>query len=112
MILEVRRHVCSRRCWGRGRLGWPGERKSIGATSRSKCRFSKSPDKHLAQRNQLVKAWAQLPGAGPRAWGPKPQGLGAAWLAGRAPRPKTEPQFFVVLKSLGRGLAKGWESAE
>ena len=53
-----------------------------------------------------AKVWAQLPGAGPRAWGCKLQGLGApAW-------PGWGDQFFVVLKSLGRGLAKGWESAE
>ena len=67
------------------RLGWPGERKSIGATSRSKYRFSKSPGEHLAQRNQLqgyegastsrarAKVWAQLPGA-QGLWGV--QGLG------------------------------------
>ena len=61
------------------RLGWPGERKPIGATSRSKCRFSKCPVTHKEiswcnkARLRGAKVWAQLPGAGPRAWGPKPQ---------------------------------------
>ena len=74
---------------------------------------------------------AQLPGAGPRAGGCKLQGLRApAWpgwgvrglgpgprgLGARAPKGLGARaacgQFFVVLKSLGRGLAKGWESAE
>ena len=70
-----------------------------------------------------AKVWAQLPGAGPRAWGCKLQGLGprlgwgvrglgpgptGAW----GPGPQFCDQFFVVLKSPGRGLAKGWESAE
>ena len=47
--------------------------------------------------------WAGASGAGARAHeglGPGFQGLAAC------------DQFFVVLKSPGRGLAKGWESAE
>ena len=56
-----------------------------------------------------AKVWAQLPGAGPRAWGCKLQGL--AWGPGPQGLAACD-QFFVVLKSPGRGLAKGWESAE
>ena len=62
------------------------------------------------------------PGAGPRAWGCKLQGLGAPLWAGASrglgPGPQDLgaraacDQFFAVLKSLGRGLVKGWESAE
>ena len=63
-----------------------------------------------------AKVWAQLPGAGPRAWGCKLQGLGAlAGLGRRGLGPQglaACDQFFIVLKSPGRGLAKGWESAE
>ena len=95
------------------RLGWPGERKSIGATSRSKCRFSKSPGEHLAQRNQLVqqvwsrfRGWAApCRGLGPGrtgawgpAWGPGPQGAwGPGPRAGWGLDTKTESrnQFFA-----------------
>ena len=57
------------------------------------------------------RVWGPWPGWGVRglgpgftgAWGPGPQGLGARAAC---------DQFFVVLKSFGRGLAKGWESAE
>ena len=71
-----------------------------------------------------AKVWAQLPGAGPRAWGCKLQegwgvrGLGPGPTGAWGPGPQglgaraACDQFFVVLKSLGRGLAKGWESAE
>ena len=89
------------------------------------CRFSKSPGEHLAQRNQLVqqgKVTGCVNFKGPsQGLGPAPQGLGLGlggassrvWgpRLGRA-RAAACDQFFVVLKSLGRGLAKGWESAE
>ena len=67
-----------------------------------------------------AKVWAQLPGAGPRlggassrVWGPRlgwGLGPGPTGLGGSGPQGCD--QFFVVLKSPGRGLAKGWESAE
>ena len=63
------------------RLEWPGERKSIGATSRSKCRFSKSPGAPRAKKSigeqgkvTVTGAWglgldlkAPSPGVGARA---------------------------------------------
>ena len=52
-------------------LGWPGERKSIGATSQGKSRF---PGGHLAKRNQSVQ---QV----------KVTGLGARALRSLGPRP-------------------------
>ena len=119
-------------------LGVAGRTEINCATSRSKCRNSKSPGEHLAQRNQLgnkarlgastsrarAKVWAQLPGGQPGFGGPAQglgwgvQGLGAQAHGGLGPRPSGAwawaacDQFFVVLKSLDRGLAKGWESAE
>ena len=76
-----------------------------------------------------AKVWAQLPGAGPRAWpqawfgpqalgwgvpAPGPTGLGAR-AARLVPDPKLShlrPVFRRSEKSPGKGLAKGWESAE
>ena len=53
-------------------LGWPGEKKSIGATSRGKRRFSKISWWALAKGNQLVQQ-AKITGLGARA----PRLLGA-----------------------------------
>ena len=123
-------------------LGWPGERKSIGATSRSNRRFSKSPGEHRAKKSVDATRQGygvrQLQGpepAGRWAWG-RHTGLDLNWVGaaslrvGRGPRlglggpvtgacgpgpqaqwPKTE-LFRRSEKSPGRGLAKGWESAE
>ena len=80
-----------------------------------------------------AKVWAQLPRAGPRAWGCKLQrlgapaglgrpGLGARAHGARAPRASprglgpgrraADPKLSSFSSFCGRGLAKGWESAE
>ena len=66
-------------------LGWPGERKSIGATRRGKRRFSKISSSAIIERKsvQQTKVTRAPRGLGPRAW---------AWL--------NLPPFFIVLKSL------------
>ena len=95
-------------------LGWPGERKSIGATSRGKRR--------ICGESQNYGAWGP-PSLGPRAWGRGLQGLGAraarAWgrgLQGLGPR----AHMLLVAHALAHSTlfrrserqAKGWETAE
>ena len=87
-------------------LGVAGRTEINCATSRSKCRNSKSPGEHLAQRNQLVQQGKVTgcvnPGAGFRAWAGASRGLG----------PGPTAVFRRSEKSPGRGLAKGLVSAE
>ena len=78
-------------------LGWPGERKSISATSRGKRRFWQQ------QISRCNKSRLGLPGA----WGP---GLGAGAFMTLGPGPGLH--FRRSEKSPGGRQAKGWETAE
>ena len=79
-------------------LGWPSERKSIGATSRGKRRFSKiswwAPRKRksVGATSQGYGAWgAGFQGLGTQAWGPE-AGASRVWGPGH----QDLGQSFVV----------------
>ena len=89
-------------------LGWPGERKSIGATNREKA------------TEPRLQGLGPGQGLGPRAWGRGLQKLRARGLQGhgaqatRAACPNCHlPAFFRRSeKSPGRRKAKGWATGQ